>query len=75
VQSPQSLLKNIASNKNCGCLRNCLFLYLKLDDLSEEKLDQLTKVDAQRAMTHDQDIQGALGEHLAHGLRVCRCED
>jgi hypothetical protein len=75
VQSLQSLPKNIASNKGYGCLRNCLFLYLELDDLSEEKLDQLTKVGAQRA-THDQDIQGALGrEHLAHGLRVCRCED
>jgi hypothetical protein len=36
-----------------------LFLYL---ELSEEKLDQLTTVAAQRGMTHNQDIQGALAE-------------
>jgi hypothetical protein len=30
----------------------------------------LTTVGAQRGMTHDQDIQGALGEHLARALAV-----
>jgi hypothetical protein len=39
-----------------------LFLYLELAALSEEKLDQLTTVAAQRGMPHDQDIQGALAE-------------
>jgi hypothetical protein len=54
-------------------LRTGLFLYLELAALSEGKIDQLTTVGAQRGMTHDQDIQGALAEHFARsscgGLR------
>jgi hypothetical protein len=53
-------------------LRTCLFLYLELDDLSEEKIDHLTTVGAQRGMTHDQDIQGALAAASRGGLRPDR---